>query len=179
MPRHRPGSKNGAVHTANRTIAILAIAGALLPAPRMAVASSSAASGAETLHASAAVDFRIDVPRVMRLRLLGHPASIEVTAEDVGRGAITISGGAVDVAANDRAGYLIRADLSGSPFSGVRIEGLASGCHAARDGCVIRMPSMVGRPAPQPMRVVYELQLDARTQPGRYAWPVALSLQQP
>ena len=56
--------------------------------------------------------------------------------------------------------------------------GLPSAAVATSTGAVIPMPSMVGKPRPAPMPVEYELQLSPDAQPGTYAWPVSLSLQQ-
>jgi hypothetical protein len=41
------------------------------------------------------------------------------------------------------------------------------------------MPSMVGKPRPAPYAVEYRLRLAAGTQPGTYAWPVSLSVEEP
>lgn len=152
---------------------------AMLLVPATAAASSASTTGNDGLRASAAVDFRIDVPRVMRMRLVGHPDTVEVTRDDIQRGSVTIDGAALDILVNDRSGYLIRADVSGGTFTAVRIEAPASTCGGSAGGCVMRMRSMVGARAPAPMRVVYELRLDPAAAPGRYRWPVALSLESP
>jgi hypothetical protein len=156
--------------------------GALLPivlaAALPSLAASGVATGAGGMSASASVDFQISVPRVMQLRLVAHPTSVFVTAEDVARGSIKVSGPAVDLLVNDRFGFTIRADLVSPAFSAVRISGLSSPVVATQSGASIRMNSMVGRHKPAPMPVEYELQLAPGTQPGQYAWPVMLSLQQ-
>lgn len=113
------------------------------------------------------------------MRLLGHPASLDVSADDIARGSITVSGATVDLLVNDRSGYNLRAEIVNAVFTAVRISGLPAAMQAIGGPTVARMPSMVGRPRPQPMAVAYELQLAPDAQPGRYAWPVALSLQEP
>ncbi len=151
-----------------------------LPVVASAAAASSAhATGGEAVRAGAHVDFRIDIPRVMRMRLVGHPDAVEVTHDDIRRGSVTVEGAALDILVNDRAGYVVRADVHGGPFTAVRMESPASTCGGSTRGCVMRMRSMVGSRAPGPMRVVYLLKLDSGASPGRYRWPVALSLESP
>jgi len=147
-----------------------------LPGP--AVAASGVTTGANGLASSAAIDFQVNVPRVMQMRLTGHPNVVQVTADDIARGTITVSGPQVDLLVNDRSGYTIRAELANAAFSAVKISGLSYPVVATQSGATIRMSSMVGRTKPAPMPVEYELQLAPGTQPGQYAWPVMLSLQQ-
>ncbi len=146
------------------------LAALLLAAAPMAFGASGVATGAAGLTARTAIDFAITVPRVMQMKLLGHPAALLVTAEDIARGKITISGPSIELLVNDRLGYSVRAELMSAAFTAVRVIGLPLG---------IRMPSMAGRPKPAPVPIEYELQLAAGAQPGHYAWPVALSLQEP
>ena len=159
-------------------LANLAIA-ALFFAAQPAAASSELASGAGALIARAAVDIAISVPRVMQMRLLGHPAAIEITAQDIAAGRVVVSGPSIDLLVNDRFGYVVRAELVNPAFAAVRIAGLPSPIISTANVGSANMPSMVGRAKPQPYQVQYELQLASDVSPGRYAWPVALSLQQP
>lgn len=155
------------------------VAGLALPFAQWAFAASETASGAGSIAARASIDVSINVPRVMQMRLLGHPAALDITAEDVARGSITVNGATIDLLVNDRSGYNLRAELLNAVFTAVRVSGLPAAVQAVGGAAVVRMPTMVGRPRPQPMAVAYELQLAADAQPGRYAWPVALSLQEP
>lgn len=157
----------------------LAIAAGVLIAAQPAAASSEAVSGAGALIAHAAVDIAISVPRVMQRRLSGHPATIEITAADIALGRVIVSGPGIDLLVNDRFGYVVRAEIANPAFAAVRIAGLPSPIVATSAVGSANMPSMVGRAKPQPYRVRYELQLASDVSPGRYAWPVALSLQQP
>ena len=147
--------------TAAWSIAVLA--GALaLPA----AASSDLAQGGGP--ARAYVDFTIRVPRVALLKLVNHPATVEVTAEDIARGKIVVSGASLDLLVNNPLGYVLRADLMNAMFTAARIVNLPA-----------RMPTMVGKPRPAPIAVDYELSLAPDAQPGRYSWPVSLSVQDP
>lgn len=143
--------------------------------PPGALAASAVADGGSV---RSSLDFQVSVPRVMQMTLLAHPTSVEVTADDIARGSITVRGPAVDLLVNDRMGFAIRADISGAAFDAVKISGLASPVVATQQGATIHMASMVGRAKPTPMPVQYELQLAPGAQPGRYTWPVTLSLQQ-
>jgi hypothetical protein len=159
----------------------IVVAGLALPFAQLALGASDADAGSGTgaRAARASIDIAIAIPRVMQMRLLSHPAAIDVTAEDIARGSITVSGPSIDLVVNDRAGYNLRAELVNAIFIAVRIAGLPANVQAWSAPAVVRMPSMVGRARPQPMPVAYELQLASDAAPGRYSWPVALSLQEP
>jgi hypothetical protein len=153
------------------------VAGLCLPLAQLAFAGSDEVVGTGAATARASIDFAIAIPKVMQMRLIAHPAALEVTAEDVARGSITVSGPSIDLLVNDRDGYNVRAELVNAVFTAVRIAGLPAPVQASAIPAIVRMPSMTGRPRPLPMPVAYELQLASDTLPGRYTWPVALSLQ--
>ena len=179
LPQGGPLSRCAA-HT--RIIAMCArttIAGLAFPFAQLAFGASDSIAGTGALAARASIDIAIAVPRVMQMRLLGHPAMLDVTPEDIARGSITVSGPSIDLIVNDRAGYNLRAELVNAVFSAVRIAGLPASVQASAAPAIVHMPSMVGRPRPQAMPVAYELQLASDAVPGRYPWPVALSLQEP
>ena len=155
------------------------VAGLALPSAQLAFGASDVISGAGALAARASIDIAIAVPRVMQMRLLAHPAMLDVTSDDIARGSITVSGPSIDLVVNDRAGYNLHAELVNAVFTAVRIAGLPASVQASAAPAVVHMPSMVGRPRPQAIPVAYELQLASDAVPGRYPWPVALSLQQP
>jgi hypothetical protein len=152
---------------------------AVIAASADARAASDVARGAGASRASASVDFSISVPHVMQLRLLGHPAAIDLTPDDIARGSITVSGAQLDLLVNDRAGYLIRAQLANPVFTAAKVLGLPGELVASAQAATLRMASMVGRPKPAPLAVSYELQIAPGAAPGRYGWPVSLSLEQP
>ena len=152
---------------------------ALLVASPVVHGASGVAMGAGPLRASASIDFAISVPHVMQLKLLGHPAALTVTAEDIARGSITVSGAQLDLLVNDRDGYVIRAQLANPVFTAAKVLGLPGALVAGDGARALRMASMVGRPRPAPMAVSYELDLAPGATPGQYSWPVALSLEHP
>ncbi|HXF79448.1 MAG TPA: hypothetical protein VN598_11335 [Usitatibacter sp.] len=152
---------------------------ALWAASPVAFGASDVARGAGAQGASAALDFRIDIPHVMQLKLLRHPAAIAITADDIARGSITVSGAQLDLLVNDRDGYVIRAQLANPVFTAAKVLGLPGALVAGDGAATLRMASMVGRPKPAPMPVSYELTLSPSAAPGQYAWPVALTLEAP
>ncbi|HTS85975.1 MAG TPA: hypothetical protein VMG61_12780 [Usitatibacter sp.] len=129
--------------------------------------------------ASASLDFSFVVPRVLQVRELSRPASLDISADDIARGTVTVSGAMLDLLANDPAGYVIRARLVNAVFTAVSIVGLPGPLVATPASATLRMATMVGRPKPAPVPVQYELQLSPDAVPGRYAWPVALTLENP
>jgi hypothetical protein len=151
----------------------------LLIGAQLACASSAAVTGNASLEARAAIDVSIVVPKVIQMRLLGHPAALDITAEDIARGEVTVTGPSLDLLVNDRLGYVLRAEILSAIFTAVRISGLASPVVVTGDAALLRMPSMVGRAKPAPVPVEYRLQLAAGIVPGRYAWPVSLTIQEP
>jgi hypothetical protein len=113
----------------------------------------------------------------MQLRELARPAAIDISADDVARGRVTVTGALLDLLVNSRNGYLIRARVVNPIVTAVSILGLPGPLVATPDSATLPMASMVGRPKPAPLSVQYELQLAPDAQPGHYAWPVALTLE--
>ncbi len=140
-------------------------------------ASDIAFRGASTVRAS--IDVSIVIPSVMRLRQLAHPATLDISADDIARGSVTIAGPQLDLLVNDPLGYVIRARVVNAMFAAVSIAGLPGPLVATPISGTLRMASMVGRPKPAPLPVQYELQLSPDATPGRYQWPVALTLEKP
>ena len=143
-----------------------------------ASAASGAASGRGALSASASIDLRVIVPQTLELRTLDQPATIEVTPADAASGEMVVGGPRLALISNDRRGYRIEAALRG-PFSEATIEGLVAPLHVDRAGGRVMMPSMVGQRRPEPLPLRLRLRLKEGTTPGRYPWPVALSIQSP
>ena len=167
-------SPRGGIPVPPWRIAALALA-TLLPWANAGAASATATGST----GSAQVDFAITVPRVLELRLDGVPTTLEVTADDVGRGRVRVSGSRILLVSNDPRGVTLRAVLLHPAFRAVHIVGLRAAFDATRDQSTALQPSSVGRPRPGAVDVAYEIELGDGAQPGRYAWPVALSLQQP
>jgi len=151
---------------------------AMIVAPLAVRAASSVSLGGAPM-ARATIDVSIVVPPVMLLRELARPAAIDITADDIARGRLTVSGAQLDLLVNSRNGYLIRARVLNAIVTAVSIIGLPGPLVATPDSSTLPMASMVGRPKPAPLPVQYELQLSPEATPGHYAWPVALTLETP
>jgi hypothetical protein len=150
---------------------------AALIAP-LAHASESVATGDGALQARGSVDFQVRIPAVMRLALLDHPATVQVTEADTAAGELLVEGPQVLVIANNPRGYTLQTELA-APFSEAVIEGLVRLVQVSSGGGAVPMPSMVGQSRPQPRRVKYRFNLAKGTTPGVYAWPLALSVVHP
>jgi len=142
-----------------------------------ALASGSTASGGGA-RASASIDFAIVVPRVLRMRMLDHPRTIQVTEQDVANGSVIVDGPRLELTSNDPRGYWLDAQLQG-PFIEATIEGLRAPLHVAASGGRVLMPSTAAAHGPEPYRLRYEFRLREGTAPGVYRWPVALAMDSP
>lgn len=112
----------------------------------------------------------------MALHLDGHPARVRVTADDLARGEVVVLGPRLRITANDRNGFILRADLRGDAFRGFEVDGLPApvACDCASSQAAMRVPG--NRLA---TRVAYRLRLADDARPGVYGWPLTLSLQDP
>ena len=122
------------------------------------------------------VDLRVRIPRVLALEMEGHPARVRVTEADVARGEVVVHGPRVRIAANDRDGFVLRAQLATGPFGGFEVGGLpaALACECDAAHAAMRVPGNRLEAA-----VAYRLRLAAHASPGVYRWPLTLSLQDP
>lgn len=142
------------------------------------VGAAIAAAGLSTQAALASVEgSRSALVRVVatvmpyvKVERLVNPASLEVTAEDVGRGYVDVEGGtSLTVFTNSGEGYLVSASATAGTIARValRIDGVGLGER-------LRVPS-----APLTrslLRVGYRLYLEPGASAGRHPWPVALGL---
>ena len=151
---------------------------AMIIAPLAVRAASSVSIGGSSLVRNA-IDVSIVVPAVMQLREFARPSGIDITADDVARGKVTVSGAQIDLLVNNPTGYLIRARVVNAIVTAVSILGLPGPLVATPASATLPMASMVGRPRPAPVPVQYELQLSPDAAPGHYAWPLALTLELP
>lgn len=149
------------MHTA-RLVLLAAVA--LSPALPAAV---SAGGTAVRLQVSATV------ATVLRLRTVGHPASVEVTAQDVERGEVAVRGGLLDLFVNHREGFVLHGELVGGAFGEFELRGLPRDLRSEGTVASWPMPMMARR---APWAVEYRLRLRPETRPGSYPWPIVLSL---
>jgi hypothetical protein len=133
---------------------------------------------ADAVDVNADVRIVVQIPRVMRLRALDLPSTIALSADDISRGEVVVKG-RLDVLVNDPRGYALEARPMGRAFPGFRIQGLARVVETDGDPVAVSMPSMVGMKAARPFPVEYHLRIAPDTVPGRYPWPVLLTLHNP
>lgn len=148
----------------------LATALATLASPA-AIAASAAKHSAKS-----EIEFRIVIPRVLRLNLAGQPRAITVTQADIERGEVVVRGTRVALLANDKRGYRLRTELTHAAFTGLALRGLANPVEARERVAVVWMPATVGRP-PEAAEVEYRFRLAADAAPGDYPWPLQMSLE--
>lgn len=121
----------------------------------------------------------IAIPRVLVLRLADHPLAIDITTEDIARGEIIVRGPRARIIANGRDGYRLSADMTVSPFSGVEIDGLPVPVHI-QAGLVASVAIRGGgHEGPESRKLEYRLRIPRGALPGRYRWPISLSVQEP
>ena len=136
-------------------------------------------AGPTAPSAQVAIKLAISIPRVLRMTLLLHPASVLVTEHDIAKGKIVVRGPRIGLLANNREGYVVRVELRGAAFTGLRLAGLAREVNSEAGGSVTPMPFTVGAPRTEPAEVEYHLRLARDVSPGPYAWPVCLTVQDP
>ena len=151
-----------------------ALAFALLALGSAAHAAESTATGAGRLSAKASVDFTIRIPVALRLILVDHPRTLEVTAEDKARGYIDVQGPRIETVVNLKRGYSLQVRLAEHLAAEVTIDGLAQPVVARGSAAVPMPPPPRHRTGPKPVN--YRIKLASAVAPGTYAWPVALSL---
>lgn len=152
-------------------VAALALA-ALSAAPSPALAESAAGAS----KAKAAVDFRIVIPKVLRVRTLRQPDRLVVTPRDVSAGFVEIDRGVeVEVLSNLRGGHTVQFHLASLVVRAVRVSGMGAAIDVAGDGGAVFMPRAPREPTRSTLILGFRLQLAKDVEPGVYAWPVSIA----
>jgi len=110
----------------------------------------------------------------MKLQLHDHPASLQVSAADLKRGFVVVTGPRIEAGSNDRRSMTLQVRLASDVASAVRIEGLATGIHS--HGAEASVPLPPASPAEPARPVSYHITFAEHLQPGTYAWPITLSM---
>ncbi|HSN22165.1 MAG TPA: hypothetical protein VLS49_15895 [Usitatibacter sp.] len=124
--------------------------------------------------ASASLDITVRIARVVRLRALDLPASIDITKADIERGEIVVRG-RLDLLVNDPRGFILEARLLDRSFSGFRIDGLPRTMEGNEDPVSVELPAN-GRREPAPTPVEYRFRIAPDALPGPHRWPLMLTL---
>ena len=128
---------------------------------------------------SGRVKMAIVIPHLLTMRLANHPATIDITSEDIALGEIVVRGSSAQIIANDRGGYRLRAELAVSPFAEVEIIGFDANVRAHSGFTDIEAAPDSPRPYSQSRALEYRLKISSDVQPGRYRWPIAVSVLTP
>ena len=139
----------------------------------------SVASAPTGRSASAKVRIAVTIPRILAMRFANHPATVDITSEDIARGEIIVRGARAQVIANVRGGYRLRANLASSPFAEAQIDGFEVRVHARPGITTLAAMPNAAYGSPEPRALEYRLKISGDALPGRYRWPVALSVQDP
>ncbi len=156
--------------------ATLFVLTALLLACAPARGASGFATASGALAAQAGVQFRINIPTVLRMGLRDHPRELLVSADDARRGFVVVTGPGIEIAANHRQGSQLNARLVESLVEEVEIGGLAAPVRFQPGVASVNLPRTV-RTEMRP--VEYRMKLAHAVAAGSYPWPVSLSLGQP
>lgn len=133
------------------------------------VAPATAAVVSARISVSAAV-----LPRTAILSA-SMPASLDISASDVARGFVEVSGSSqILVTNNSPEGFELEVLTGASVFSSVAVQGLGAEATVDANGGEIFLPSRRG--AAIPLVLSYRFQLTPGTLPGRYPWPLQFNV---
>lgn len=109
------------------------------------------------------------------LQVRSAPPDLVISAADVRRAYVDVSEPTrVDVSNNSPQGYALLVSPNMPGFTAVVVRGAGEPVTLAGNGGVIPERGRMGVRMPLSLR--YRFMLDARTEPGRYAWPVQLTV---
>ncbi len=156
-----------------RAVLLAVAAAAGMPGP--AVAGPQSGAGAPAAAPRVSVMVKVTIPPVLRVRAVGQPDNLAVTAADVERGFVDVGNARLQVFSNQRGSVRLVAAVA-SPFAqAVEITGLP---HALVARPLGEAPVARGDgPSERGFQVHYRIRLARDTAPGLYPWPVFLSLE--
>lgn len=128
------------------------------------------AQAAKTVSQS--VDFKITIPRIMRLQVLRQSETLEVTPQDVARGYVEVASGSLfEVTANTPW------DVSFVPHGGIarsaHVRGFSGEVVVGPSGAVLARMRPMSRATM--FDVSYRFELEPGVGPGTYPWPLSVS----
>jgi len=156
-----------------RAALAVAVVAAGLSGP--AVAGPPAGAGARTAPARASVMVGAKILSVLRVRAVGQPERLAVSATDVERGFVDVVNARLQVFSNQRGAVRLVASIAWPYARTVEITGLPQAIVARPLG---EAPLARGGEGPpdRGYEVRYRIHLARGTAPGLYPWPVFLSL---
>jgi hypothetical protein len=157
-----------------RSLAVAFAAIAVLAAPPQ-IARAAQASGERS--ASAAIDFVIRIPVVLKVRAVRQPARLDVSAEDALRGYVDVGGAiALEIVSNSRHGFGLRLQATHPVARAVSFLAVASPLHAVDREGGLSVTRVAGDPIVTTLTAGARIMLAPGTAPGTYPWPVAVAV---
>lgn len=149
---------------------LLAVALAVFALPGV----GHAQRGVVASSGASALDFRITVPILIKVKPVAQPDEIAIEARHIAQGFIDIDAAtAVKLTSNNRDGYLLTASYDTRLFSSVEVRisnqhfTASSGTGSMRVACGLATDKLVP--------IGYRFHLAPGVRPGHYRWPVALA----
>jgi hypothetical protein len=148
--------------------ALLAIAGNACATTAVGVSHDS-----EPARASAQVRVVVAVPRVLTLRMIRQPATVELRRADIERGYVeaTLE---LAVHCNVREGYSLMLSHDGAFATGVVVHGLGGALPLEPSGYASR-PSPGRGLATETLQLTFRFTLPADAREGSHPWPIRLA----
>lgn len=160
---------DAAVATQKKLVAIafaLAMAAAA-GAPVAAMAEQPAAGARST------VNLVVRIPVVARMHTLSQGEAVTVTAADIQRGFVEVPAGSrFELVANSA--HTVHFAAQGAWFSAVKVSGLGGDLMLGPTGGEFLQPLRLA--GPEIHQLNYRFDLSPQAVPGRYAWPLSLSV---
>jgi hypothetical protein len=145
------------------TLAMTAAAGA----PVSALAQQAPA------RARSSVKLVVRIPVVARMRTLSQGEAVTVTAADIQRGFVEVPAGSrFELVANSA--HTVHFAAQGAWFSAVKVSGLGGDLMLGPTGGEFLQPLRLA--GPEIHQLNYRFDLSPQAVPGRYAWPLSLSV---
>jgi hypothetical protein len=151
------------------TAAVVAVLGA---SPQV----TRAAQDSGSRSASAALNFVIRIPVVLKVRAVRQPSRLDVSDEDALRGYVDVDGAiALEIVSNSRRGFGLRLQAVHPVALAANFLGVASPLHAVSHGEELSFTRVAGDPTVATLRTGARITLAPGTAPGIYPWPVAIA----
>jgi len=126
--------------------------------------------------ASAALDFAVRIPAVLKVRSVRQPAGLYVSAEDALRGHVDVDSAiALEIVSNSRDGFMLRLQAIHPVAGAASFRGVATPLHAVVQGGKLSISRFAGDPTVTTLRAGARIMLTPGTAPGSYPWPIAVA----
>lgn len=177
MFRHQSGTSSKGVSPRGPRPALLLAAFMLLAGVAVPAATARAEGGAAPRAASTTVEVRAVILPVLRLRLRHQPQHLEITARDAAAGYVEVAGRMdLEIRSNLRNGHAMQLAVASPVVDAVEVSGLPVPVRVGALGETVRFPRVSGGPNRTMLQLGFRVKLASHARPGRYAWPLSLTL---